>query len=310
MFSRILLLSILLRFPYLQFFLIMQFHPRLNLVVSGSFDGILRIFDRKSRELYEYHGDHSQLPTSVTSTAASAYSPQYASTVISINSLTFSNDGDRLFTVDSRGVIRVWQLLKELQLIPNNKLPEFNLEAFVAEKRRQDKIHHDSNPLFACVKILTHGDLADLVLGSVDYNQFGGERLLVYARDSVLYLFNAFTFAFFCFINISSLNLRVKLVGATCQSMNLPCILSPDGTKAMAASEDGKCLCLFVIFLYSVYFWDCQSGHLLKELNVNLHVPINSIAWHPSQHLIVFSSFGSDYPIFFFEYVPSDDVYK
>ena len=53
-----------------------------------------------------------------------------------------------------------------------------------------------------------------------------------------------------------------------------------------------------------------KEDFVTKELNVNLHVPINSIAWHPSQHLIVFSSFGSDYPIFFFEYVPSDDVYK
>ena len=75
----------------------------------------------------------------------------------------------------------------------------------------------------------------------------------------------------------------------------MQCLFSPDGSKIMAASEDGR-----------IYFWDCQNGHLLKVIDPNINTPITAIAWHPSQHLIVCSSFGVDYPIFFYEFAPQE----
>ena len=99
--------------------------------------------------------------------------------------------------VDSNGVIRIWQLLRDLTCIPNSQIAEFNLFGFVVEQRRLDKIHRDSNPVYTCAKALAHGELSGVIIGCICYSQYGGERLVVYGRDSCLYLFNGFTYFFY-----------------------------------------------------------------------------------------------------------------
>lgn len=262
-------------FPHPTYVYTAHFHPKLDLVATGGFDGILRIFDSKSGEMYEAHNEHVESTNSKSS--------------VMINNLVFSNDGDRIFSVDSRGCIRVWALLKELaKMVGHHFSEKLDLASFVSDLRIRDKQNRDSNPIFTCLKEVSHPELQGSSISSIAYSQFGGERLVVYSRDSTLFLFNAFT-----------LNLRVKMIGASSSERNMKCVLSPDGSKVMAGSEDGK-----------VYFWDCHSGHLDCVLEPMSKVPIHAVAWHPSQHLIACSSFGEDYPIFFYESVNDNKEMK
>lgn len=63
----------------------------------------------------------------------------------------------------------------------------------------------------------------------------------------------------------------------------------------MAASEDGR-----------VLFWKVSSGEPVYTLNLDYGSPAFGVAWHPTQHLVAFSSFGGDHPIYMFDRIKAD----
>ncbi len=175
----------------------------------------------------------------------------------SINSCCLATSGDRVFTVDYAGYVRVWALHKNLLALTEAEVDVMEWDAFRAANATA------SGPcqLATCIKLVAHGDLVGDVLACVRYSPFGGERVAVMCRDNACYLFNGFT-----------MNLRYKLAGATCENRNLPVMFSPDGQYVAAGSEDGK-----------VYFWNCSSGVVDAVVDLHIDTPIGAVAWHPTQ---------------------------
>ena len=92
----ILRLYIVFKYFNIILYFLSQIHPRLTMIATGSFDGILRLWDLKTGELIEAHDDH--LKPAKESTLESVSVHQNNLEYVSINSVVFSSDGDRLFS--------------------------------------------------------------------------------------------------------------------------------------------------------------------------------------------------------------------
>eukprot|EP00455_Lapot_gusevi_P022942 TRINITY_DN2388_c0_g1_i6.p1 TRINITY_DN2388_c0_g1~~TRINITY_DN2388_c0_g1_i6.p1 ORF type:complete len:420 (+),score=61.76 TRINITY_DN2388_c0_g1_i6:131-1261(+) len=134
------------------------------------------------------------------------------------------------------------------------------------------------NRRFVCIRTVAHEELQGHIINCLRYSEMH-DRLLVASRDNTLYIFG-----------LRRYDLRVKLLGCHCEQFKLRAIFSPDAAKVMAGSEDGK-----------VYIWDSKTSVLERVIDLRIASPVCALDWHPTQHLITASGFGSDHPIFFYE---------
>ena len=106
----------------------------------------------------------------------------------------------------------------------------------------------------------------------------GRGHLLIYAQQSTLRTFDLGTHRL-TVANFSGVDNHSSVVRAT---------FSPDGRYVIAGNDKGGC---------SV--WDSKTGYRIWSPvdSINYSSPLNSVCWHPTQHVIAVASYGGGYPV-------------
>ncbi|KAK6171988.1 hypothetical protein SNE40_018397 [Patella caerulea] len=172
--------------PHPSFVYTAQFHPRIDgIIVSGAFDQVIRVWDIAGededaylkQEIEDHHGH--------------------------VNSVCFDEEGEKLYSADSTGLILVWNVYTTEQQ---------SRQAFVTDWTKYQEI---KDP-----------ELKDIPINFIKMHP-SGRRLLVHCRDNIIRMFDLRVQRIMQNY-IGSLNFREKLRST----------ISPCGSFVFAGSED------------------------------------------------------------------------
>eukprot|EP00164_Ancoracysta_twista_P004795 GFYU01006501.1.p1 GENE.GFYU01006501.1~~GFYU01006501.1.p1 ORF type:complete len:797 (+),score=151.13 GFYU01006501.1:140-2392(+) len=155
-----------------------KFVPGQRLVATGAYDFMVRIWDCATSDvLCEMPGHMSH-----------------------VNSLVFSKSGDKMFTADGIGVIKLWVVA-----VKPDKTVDCN-----------------------AIKDVAHRELANQTINCISLN-YNDRRLLVLSRDNMIRG-----------IELRSFGIVHRYSGLKCFSSPVKCCYSPEGKYVLAGSEDGR----------------------------------------------------------------------
>jgi jouberin len=256
-----------------------RFHPASpGLVVTGAFDRGVRLWDARTDaapapgggvldgELLGFVGAD---PRDAARRAAAGPYERQSGHSAHVNVVEFdagsatvpaggtASSGSRLITADASGAIMVWDA--------SGRGDAADLGAY------------------ALLRELRPAALKGVPIVAVRVRP-GANQMLVLGHQNVLRLFDLTTFtALRAFPN------------AHCSSSRLDAAFSPDGRYIAAGSEDG-----------ALALWEVDTGAVVparatvqggRRAVIGYPAPLFGVAWHPTQHLVAMSAFGSGYQV-------------
>ncbi|CAH3016658.1 unnamed protein product [Porites evermanni] len=236
-------------FPHPCFVYAAQYHPGSpHIIVTGGYDHYLRVWTKLSeglngKLLREIEG-HSGF----------------------INSVCFDEEGAKMFTADSKGLVIIWNSFIHPQMDTKRK-------------RRGTGGYVYDWTLFKKVAI---DELQGNVINSLTLHP-NGRKLLVHVRNSVL-----------CMLDLRSYTVMQRYLGASNFKEHIRSTLTACGCFVIAGSEDGY-----------AYVWNTETGDLVSVYtSLGYHHAVSDVQFHPLDHIIAFCSFGDSHPVLVYHYDP------
>lgn len=236
-------------YPHPCFVYAAQYHSGSpHIIVTGGYDHYLRVWTKLSeglngkllREINEHTGF--------------------------INSICFDEEGAKMFSADSIGVIILWNSIIRPQV--DTKRKRKGTGGYVYDWAKLKKIATD--------------ELQGNVINSLTLHP-NGRKLLVHVRNSVL-----------CMLDLRSYTIMQRYLGASNFKEHIRSTLSACGSFVIAGSEDGY-----------AYVWNTETGDLVSVYtSFGYHHAVSDVQFHPLDHIIAFCSFGVSHPVLVYHYDP------
>jgi len=153
----------LLSLQHTSFVYAAKFHPTQRnprLIFTGSYDGVIRIFEREKGRLVHTLREHAA----------------------NINSLIFSPNGRRFFTADSAGIINIWEDY-------GDSFQHQHQHQHRPRSSSQSDDQYAWEQRFRLMNRIVHSELKGDTINCIRYYP-RPEFLVVYCRDNSLYLFS------------------------------------------------------------------------------------------------------------------------
>jgi WD40 repeat protein len=183
-----------------------QFHPcayEPSLILTGAYDGLIRIWDSLGGSLIAELSNHSTY----------------------VNAITFNPNGHQFFTGDADGVIKLW----EDSQFAGAKARVESKSAYERQSAYESK--HVSSEIwrrrFKCIRTMQHRQLVGDAISSLEYHA-KPERLVAYVRSGAIYSFSFLRY-----------DIQKTMIGPKTANRGLKSCISPDGKYVVAGSADG-----------------------------------------------------------------------
>lgn len=236
-------------YPHPCFVYAAQYHPGTpHIVVTGGYDHYLRVWTKLSdglngKLLREIEG-HDGF----------------------INSVCFDEEGAKMFSADSNGIVIIWNSFIHTQIDTKRK------------RRGTGGYVYD----WTMLKNVAIDELQGNVINSLSLHP-NGRKLLVHVRNSVL-----------CMLDLRSYTVMQRYLGASNFKEHIRSTLSACGCFVIAGSEDGY-----------AYVWNTETGDLVSVYtSLGYNHAVSDVQFHPLDHIIAFSSFGDSHPVLVYHYDP------
>jgi len=247
--TKVMMTSSVKLYPHPCFVYAAQYHPGSpHLVVTGGYDHYLRVWTKLSdglngKLLREIEG-HDGF----------------------INSICFDEEGAKMFSADSNGIVIVWKSFIHPQM--DTKRKRKGTGGYVYDWTMLKKVAID--------------ELQGNVINSLKLHP-NGRKLLVHVRNSVL-----------CMLDLRSYTIMQRYLGASNFKEHIRSTLSACGCFVIAGSEDGY-----------AYVWNTETGDLVSVYtSLGYHHAVSDVQFHPLDHIIAFCSFGDSHPVLVYHYDP------
>lgn len=236
-------------YPHPCFVYAAQYHPGSpHLVVTGGYDHLIRVWTKLSdglngKLLREIEG-HSGF----------------------INSICFDQDGAKMFSADSNGVVMIWNSYVQAQADTKKK------------RKGTGGYVHD----WTLVKEVAIDEIQGNIINSLCLHP-NGRKILVHVRNSVL-----------CMLDLRSYTVMQRYLEASNFKEHIRSTMSACGCFVIGGSEDGH-----------AYVWNTETGDLVSVYkSLGYHHAVSDVQFHPLDHIIAFCSFGDSHPVLVYHYDP------
>lgn len=238
-----------------------KFHSNfVDIVVTGSYDKVIRIWSRRNednnvfivhQELVEHEGY--------------------------LTSLVFDSDGQNLYSGDSQGRIKVWEVIGNTHKVDLNS-----------------SMGRSKNMFFRLRKNLNLSEVMGSNIEALKLHP-GGRRLLVHSNSSMSNL------VMIDLTRPSPVVMQEYKTGLLQGSKKRRCAstITPCGSFVLCGTSDGLVFC-----------WDTDSGsesYVYQDpIDTETEVVIGAMSFHPLEHMLVFGALGSGVPTSIFKHVKAE----
>ncbi|KAL9980441.1 hypothetical protein ACROYT_G009033 [Oculina patagonica] len=247
--TKVMMTSSIKLFPHPCFVYAAQYHPSSpHIIVTGGYDHLVRVWTKLSEGL------NGKLLREIEGHDGF------------INSICFDEEGAKMFSADSNGIVIIWNSYIHPQV--DTKRKRKGTGGYVYDWTLFTKVAID--------------ELQGNVINALSLHP-NGRKLLVHVRNSVL-----------CMLDLRSYTVMQRYLGASNFKEHIRSTLSACGCFVIAGSEDGY-----------AYVWNTETGDLVSVYtSLGYHHAVSDVQFHPLDHIIAFCSFGDSHPVLVYHYDP------